>query len=88
MKGKKDSNQGKDSLLRIGETLMNRVSLLMSDEALADLHAVQFKLRAAWKDSPRLADYEPTESDAVRTALAMFVDGDRSVADLVPSGRA
>ena len=63
---------------------MTIISIELNDTAVADLHAVQFKLRAAWKDSPGLADYEPTESDAVRTALAMFVDGDWSVADLMP----
>ena len=38
---------------------MNSITVELSDEALADLHAV-------------------------RTALAMFVDGDWSVADLMP----
>ena len=59
---------------------MNRITVELSDRAVADLHAVQFKLRAAWKDSPGLADYEPTESDAVRTALAMLVDGEAIIA--------
>ena len=63
---------------------MNRITVELSDKALADLHAVQLKLRAAWKDAPGIESHVVTESDAVRTALAMFVDGDWSVADLMP----
>ena len=67
---------------------LNKVTVELSDQALADLHAVQLKLRAKWQDAPGLESYEVTEADAVRTALAMCVDdGDRSVADLMPEGR-
>ena len=67
---------------------MNTVVLELSDEALVDLHTVQLQLRAKWKDAPDLESYQVTESDAVRVALAMLVDGEAIIADLVPSGRA
>ena len=51
---------------------------------MADLHTVQFKLRALWKGAPELEDYEPTESDAVRVALSAFVAGSWAVDDLLP----
>ena len=63
---------------------MTKIEVELSDEALADLHAVQFKLRAAWKDSPGLADYEPTEADAIRVALSAFVAGSWAIDDLLP----
>ena len=66
---------------------MNTVTVELSDQALADLHAVQLKLRAKWKDAPGLESYDVTEADAIRTALAMCVDGDWSVVDLMPEGR-
>ena len=49
---------------------MNTVVLELSDEAVADLHAVQFKLRAAWKDAPGLGSHEVTEADAVRNGVS------------------
>ena len=65
---------------------MNTITVTISDEALADLHRVQLMLRANWKAAPGLEHYEVTEADAVRTALAILVDGDRSIADLMPEG--
>ena len=67
---------------------MNTVTVELSDQALADLHAVQLKLREKWKHVPGRQDREVTEADAIRTALAMCVDDNWSVADLMPEGRA
>ena len=66
---------------------MTTITIKLSDQALADLHAVQLKLRAAWKNSPGLASYEVTQADAIRTALAMCVDNNWSVADFMPEGK-
>ena len=63
---------------------MNKITIELSDQALADLHAVQLKLRAQWKDAPRLESYEVTEADAIRMALAMCVAGDWRIDDLMP----
>ena len=67
---------------------MNTVTVELSDQALADLHAVQLKLRGMWKHVPGRQDREVTEADAIRTALAMCVDNNWSVADPMPEGRA
>ena len=64
---------------------MNKVTVELSDQALADLHAVQLKLRAKWQDAPGMADREVTEADAIRHALAMCMTNDWSVADLMPN---
>ena len=66
---------------------MNKVCVELSDQTLADLRAVQLKLRAAWKDAPGLGSHEVTEADAVRTALAVFVDDNWSIADLMPEAK-
>ena len=63
---------------------MNKITVDLSDEAIADLHTAQFKLSALWKDSPGLEDYEVTESDAVRMALLALVTGSWDIHDLVP----
>ena len=63
---------------------MNTVTVELSDQALANLHAVQLKLREKWKDAPGFENYEVTEADAIRTALAMCVDDNWSVADFMP----
>ena len=63
---------------------MNTVIVELSDQALADLHAVQLKLRAKWKDAPGHADHAVTESEAVRHALVVATTGDWRIADLVP----
>ena len=65
---------------------MNTVTVELSDQALADLHAVQLKLREKWKHVPGNQDREVTEADAIRTALAVFVDDNWSIADLMPEG--
>ena len=63
---------------------MNTVTVELSDQALADLHAVQLKLREKWKDAPGRQDREVTEADAIRTALAMCVDNNWRIDDLMP----
>ena len=68
-----------------GKLLMNKITIDLSDEALADLHAIMLKLTTTWKDTPgERAGHVATESDAVRTALAILVDNDWSFADLMP----
>ena len=49
---------------------MNTVTVELSDQALADLHAVQLKLREKWKGTPGLVDHEVTKAEAIRHALA------------------
>ena len=66
---------------------MNTVTVELSDQALADLHAVQLKLREKWKHVPGRQDREVTEADAIRTALAMCVDDNWSVADFMPEAK-
>ena len=66
---------------------MNKITIELSDEALADLHAVQLTLRAMWKNAPGLENYEVTEADAIRTALSLCVAGDWTIADLVPDSK-
>ena len=66
---------------------MNKICVELSDQALADLHALQLKLRAKWKDAPGRQDREVTEADAIRTALAVFVDDNWSIADLMPEAK-
>ena len=63
---------------------MNEITISLSDKALADLHAIQLTLREKWRASPGMADHQATESEAVRHALAMCVDSDWSVVDLMP----
>ena len=66
---------------------MNTVTVELSDQALADLHTVQLTLREKWKDAPGFENYEVTEADAIRTALAMCVAGDFTIANFIPEGR-
>ena len=63
---------------------MNKITIDLNDESLADLHAVMLTLRKKWKDAPGMADHEVTQADAVRHALAVATTGDWSVADLMP----
>ena len=65
-------------------TTKTDITIELSDQAIADLDAVRFRLRALWKEAPELADYEPTESDAARVALSSFMASDWSIADLLP----
>ena len=37
---------------------MNEITISLSDEALADLHAIMLTLRAKWKDAPGHADHD------------------------------
>ena len=63
---------------------MNKITIDLSDESMADLHAVMLTLRAKWQASPGMADHEVTQADAVRHALAVATTGDWRVADLMP----
>ena len=36
---------------------MNKITIELSDEALADLHAIQLVLREKWRASPGMADH-------------------------------
>ena len=63
---------------------MNKITIELSDEALADLHAVQLTLREKWRVSPGLADHVVTEGEAIRHALAVATTGDWCIADLMP----
>ena len=67
-----------------GKLLMNKITIDLSDEALADLHAVMLTLREKWRTSPGHADHAVTESEAIRHALVVATTGDWSVADLMP----
>ena len=60
------------------------ITVDLRDAAVADLHAVQFKLRTLWKDAPGLGDYEVTEADAVRAALSVCLAGGWDTTDLLP----
>ena len=63
---------------------MNTVTVELSDESLADLHAVQLALRKKWKDAPGMGDHVVTQAEAVRHALVVATTTDWSVADLMP----
>ena len=63
---------------------MNKITIELSDESMANLHAVQLKLRGMWRSSLGMGDHEATESESVRHALSVATTGDWSVADLVP----
>ena len=60
-----------------------KITIDLSDEALTDLRSVQLKLRRNWLHAPGLKGHVVTESDAVRTALSVFVAVDATY-DLVP----
>ena len=45
----------------------------LGDAAVADLRAVQLKLRQNWRYAPGLKDHDVSEADAVRTALSVFM---------------
>ena len=66
---------------------MNTVTVELSDQALADLHAIQLKLREKWKGTPGLVDHEVTQAEAIRHALAACMTNDWSVADLMPEAK-
>ena len=67
---------------------MNKITVDLSDQALADLHAIMLKLTTTWKDTPgERAGHVATESDAVRHALVAATTGAWRVADLVPDSR-
>ena len=63
---------------------MDKITIDLSDESMADLHAVQLKLRGMWRVSPGHADHAVTESEAIRHALVVATTGDWRIADLVP----
>ena len=63
---------------------MNEITVSLSDESVADLHAVMLTLRGTWRVSPGHADHAVTESEAVRHALVVATTGDWRIADLVP----
>ena len=63
---------------------MNKITIDLSDESLADLHAVQLVLREKWRASPGMADHVVTQAEAIRHALVVATTGDWGIADLVP----
>lgn len=69
----------------MSEQPMHEITIRLSDQALADLHAVQLKLRAKWKAVEGFEDRDVTQYDAIRTALAMCVADDWDIADLMPT---
>ena len=50
-----------------------KITVDLSDAAVADLRAVQLKLRQNWRYAPGLKDHDVSEVDAVRTALSVFM---------------
>ena len=66
---------------------MNEITVRLSDESLADLHAVMLTLREKWRASPGMADHKVTEDEAIRHALAVATSADWSVADLMPKAK-
>ena len=63
---------------------MNKITIELSDEALADLHAIQLVLREKWRASPGMADHVVTQAEAVRHALSVATTGDWRIDDLMP----
>ena len=60
---------------------MHEITVSLSDEALADLHAVQLTLRGMWRHSPGMADHVVTQAEAIRHALVVATVADWRVAD-------
>ena len=63
---------------------MNEITVSLSDESMANLHAVQLKLRGMWRSSPGMADHVVTQAEAVRHALVVATTGDWRIDDLMP----
>ena len=67
-----------------GKLLMTEITIDLSDESMANIHAVQLKLRGMWRASPGMADHVVTQAEAVRHALVVATTGDWRIADLMP----